>query len=214
MILFSYFTDFSYFPLKIVFRKLLDTARTGQNCVPKVAGHGQNRSKLTILKGSKDGFSYFSLISIILFSNQGHPCICVRGFCHCLWFSNQGHPCIYVLGVFVTVYDFLIRVIPVYVLGVFATVYDFLIRVIPVYVLGVFATVYDFLIRVIPVYVLGVFASLWFSNQGHPCILVWWCGIFYFLFYHIFRFEISKAKQKLCVLPIAWSSKLGSVGRD
>ena len=127
-----------------MFRKLLDTARTGQNCVPKVAGHGQNRSKLcsescwtrpeqvkivfrklldngqnrsklTILKGSKDGFSYFSLISIILFSNQGHPCICV-------------------LGVFATVYDFLIRVIPVYVLGVFATVYDFLIRVIPVYV--------------------------------------------------------------------------------
>ena len=49
------------------------------------------------------------------------------------------------LGVFVTVYDFLIRVIPVYVLGVFATVYDFLIRVIPVYVLGVFAIVYDFL---------------------------------------------------------------------
>jgi hypothetical protein len=81
-------------------------------------------------------------------------------------------------------------------------------------VLGIFVTVYDFLIRVIPVYVLGVFASLWFSNQGHPCILVWWCGIFYFLFYHIFRFEISKAKQKLCVLPIAWSSKLGSVGRD
>ena len=70
MILFSYFTDFSYF--------------LSENCVPIVAGHGQNRSKLTILKGSKDGFSYFSLISIILFSNQGHPCICVRGFCHCL----------------------------------------------------------------------------------------------------------------------------------
>ena len=49
----------------------------------------------------------------MIFYNQGHPCICVRGFCH--------------------VYDFLIRVIPVYVLGVFATVYDFLIRVIPVY---------------------------------------------------------------------------------
>jgi hypothetical protein len=30
MILFSYLTDFSYFPLKIVFQKLLDTVRTGQ----------------------------------------------------------------------------------------------------------------------------------------------------------------------------------------
>ena len=27
---FSYLTDFSYFPLKIVFRKLLDTVRTGK----------------------------------------------------------------------------------------------------------------------------------------------------------------------------------------
>jgi hypothetical protein len=32
---------------------------------PKVAGHGQNRSKMTILKGDVDGFSYFSLISIM-----------------------------------------------------------------------------------------------------------------------------------------------------
>ena len=31
IILFSYLTDFSYFTLKIVFRKLLDTVRTGQN---------------------------------------------------------------------------------------------------------------------------------------------------------------------------------------
>jgi hypothetical protein len=30
MILFSYLTDFSHFPLKIVFQKLLDTVRTGQ----------------------------------------------------------------------------------------------------------------------------------------------------------------------------------------
>jgi len=30
MICFSYLTDFSYFPLKIVFRKLLDMVRTGQ----------------------------------------------------------------------------------------------------------------------------------------------------------------------------------------
>jgi len=38
---------FSYFPLKIVFRKLLDMVRTGQ--------------KVTILKGDVDGFSYFPL---------------------------------------------------------------------------------------------------------------------------------------------------------
>jgi hypothetical protein len=40
----------------------------------KVGGHGQNRSKMTILKGGVDGFSYFALISAILFSNQEHPC--------------------------------------------------------------------------------------------------------------------------------------------
>jgi len=28
---------------------------------------------MTILKGDVDGFSYFSLISVILFSNQEHP---------------------------------------------------------------------------------------------------------------------------------------------
>ena len=55
---FSYLTDFSYFPLKIVFRKLLD--------------NGQNMSKMTILKGGVVGFSYFSLISVILFSNRDH----------------------------------------------------------------------------------------------------------------------------------------------
>ena len=48
---FSYLTDFSYFPLKIVF--------------PKVAGHDQNRSKMTILKRCVDGFSYVSLISVM-----------------------------------------------------------------------------------------------------------------------------------------------------
>jgi len=31
--------------------------------------------KMTILKGSLDGFSYFSLISVILFINQNHPSI-------------------------------------------------------------------------------------------------------------------------------------------
>jgi len=29
---------------------------------------------MTILKGGVDGFIYFSLISVILFSNQDHPC--------------------------------------------------------------------------------------------------------------------------------------------
>jgi hypothetical protein len=60
MIFFSYITDFSYFPLKIVFRKLLDKVKTGK--------------KITNLKGGVDGLNYFSLISVILFSNQDHPC--------------------------------------------------------------------------------------------------------------------------------------------
>jgi len=30
---------------------------------------------MTILKGDVDGFSYFSLISVNLFSNQDRPCI-------------------------------------------------------------------------------------------------------------------------------------------
>ena len=59
MIFVSYLTDFSYFPLKIDF--------------PKVAELGQNWSNLTILKGDVDSFSYFSLISVILFSNQDNP---------------------------------------------------------------------------------------------------------------------------------------------
>jgi hypothetical protein len=48
--------DFSYFPLKIN---------------PKVAEHGQNRSKMDLLKGGVDDCSYFS---VILFSNQNLPC--------------------------------------------------------------------------------------------------------------------------------------------
>jgi len=28
---------------------------------------------MTIMKGGIDGFSYFSLISVVLFSNQDHP---------------------------------------------------------------------------------------------------------------------------------------------
>ena len=52
-ILFSYLTDFCYFPMQIVF--------------PKVAGHGQNRSKITILKGDVDGFSYFYSFKLFYF---------------------------------------------------------------------------------------------------------------------------------------------------
>ena len=59
MILFSYLTDFSYFTLKIVFQKLLDTVRTNK--------------KMTILKGGVDNFRYFSLFSVILFSDLDHP---------------------------------------------------------------------------------------------------------------------------------------------
>jgi hypothetical protein len=46
---------------------------SSENCFPKVAGHGENMSKMTILKGGADGFSYFSLLSDILFSNQDNP---------------------------------------------------------------------------------------------------------------------------------------------
>jgi len=35
---------------------------------------------MIILKGGVDGFSYFSLISVILFSNQDHPYF-NTGFC-------------------------------------------------------------------------------------------------------------------------------------
>ena len=37
---------------------------SSENCFLKVAGHGQNRSKMTILTGGVDGFCYFSLIFI------------------------------------------------------------------------------------------------------------------------------------------------------
>ena len=66
---------------------------SSENCFPKVALHGQNRSKMTILKGGVDGFSYFSLISVILFSNQDtdiekivlfRPMTLI--FLHFLWF--------------------------------------------------------------------------------------------------------------------------------
>jgi hypothetical protein len=45
--------------------KLLDMVRTGQ--------------KVTISKGDIDGFSYFSLISVILFSNQDLLWLCLKG---------------------------------------------------------------------------------------------------------------------------------------
>jgi len=57
---FNYLTDFSYFSLKIVFRKLLNTVRKGY--------------RMPVLKGGVDGFSNFSFFSVILFSNQDHPC--------------------------------------------------------------------------------------------------------------------------------------------
>ena len=41
----------------------------------KIAGHSQNRSKMTFLKGGVDGFSYFHWFSVILFSIQNHPWI-------------------------------------------------------------------------------------------------------------------------------------------
>jgi hypothetical protein len=44
------------------------------SCFPKIVGHYQNWSKMAILKRGVDGFSYFSLISVILLSNQDHPC--------------------------------------------------------------------------------------------------------------------------------------------
>ena len=56
---FSYLTDLSYFPLKIVARKLQDMIGTGK--------------KWPFWKRGVDGFNYFSLISVILFSNQNHP---------------------------------------------------------------------------------------------------------------------------------------------
>ena len=55
-IFFSYLTDFSYFFCE---KEIL-----------KVARHGQNMSKMTILNGGVDGFSYFHWFSVILFSIQ------------------------------------------------------------------------------------------------------------------------------------------------
>jgi hypothetical protein len=40
---------------------------------PKVAGHVQNRLKNDHFEWGVDGFRYFSLISVITFSNQDHP---------------------------------------------------------------------------------------------------------------------------------------------
>jgi hypothetical protein len=55
---------------------------SSENCFPKIAGHSQNRSKMTILKGGVDVFSYFSFVSVILFSNQS---ACFH------WPSSCGH---------------------------------------------------------------------------------------------------------------------------
>jgi hypothetical protein len=70
MILFSYLTDFNYFPLKIVSRNLLD----------------QNKSKMTILKGVVDGFMVQQvsgnnfqrkIVEISLITEKNHPCYMV-----------------------------------------------------------------------------------------------------------------------------------------
>ena len=75
MILFNYLTDFNYFPLKIVFWKLLDMVRTG-------------KKKWPFWKGV--------LISAILFSNQDHPCylnitsdIINLYTSHCIFFTSS-----------------------------------------------------------------------------------------------------------------------------
>ena len=60
MILFSYLTDFSYCPVNLF----------SESCWTR----SEQAKKMTIFKGGVDCFSYFSLISVILFSNQdpGH----------------------------------------------------------------------------------------------------------------------------------------------
>jgi hypothetical protein len=58
MILFSYLTDFSYFPLKLF----------SESCWT-----WSEQVKNDHFDRGVDGFSYFSLILVILFSNQDHP---------------------------------------------------------------------------------------------------------------------------------------------
>jgi len=70
-----------------------------ENYFPKVAGHVQNRSKMTNLKGGVDGFSYFFilLVSVILFSNQDHPWIYIYSniciACLSCAISGLSNPC-------------------------------------------------------------------------------------------------------------------------
>ena len=45
--------------------------------IPKLTGHGQNRSKIDFLKEDVYGFSYFHWFSVILFPDQNHPWICL-----------------------------------------------------------------------------------------------------------------------------------------
>ena len=47
---------------------------SSENCFPKVAGHSLEQIKNYHFERGVDGFSYFSLISVILFSDQDHPC--------------------------------------------------------------------------------------------------------------------------------------------
>ena len=49
--------------------------RYSENYFPKVAGHGQNMSKNDNFGSGCRWFQlYLLLISVILFSNQNHPC--------------------------------------------------------------------------------------------------------------------------------------------
>ena len=59
MIYFTYLTDFCYFPLKIVFRKLLDIVRAGK--------------KMNHLKGDVEGFRYFHWFQLFYFLTRIIP---------------------------------------------------------------------------------------------------------------------------------------------
>jgi hypothetical protein len=58
-----------------------------------VAGHSQSRAKMTVLKGGGvDGFSYFTLISVILFCNHDYPRYRIPVYS---WFGLTMIHCIY-----------------------------------------------------------------------------------------------------------------------
>ena len=71
--------------------RLLTVLVSSEAKILKVAGYSQNRSKITLLKGSVDGFSYFSLIFIyfifLLESSPSHKQ--TRFFLHQYLVLNQ-----------------------------------------------------------------------------------------------------------------------------